>query len=241
MRPEQIKKEKLLINRGLSAEQKDLMTYETKPVWIYNVGFLAHRKFFRGMGQISIEAAENGKPSCLCLDKRAIFAYDKGDRKQGFIIENPKEVAQDFLGISPFGDNHPTTNKTLQGLFMTTEPIEKLPAKERDALITAAQQKFDDWTQAKVMEADSYWAIPQQRICISEVHRKCCLYLDAKGLLLAKEHAWLGRSNASAIGITECAYCGSPIKKTVRKCPHCQEWQPGHEPQRAEAKPEATR
>ena len=229
-RPEQMKKEKLLINKGLMPEQRELMGYDATPVWLHNVGFLGHSKYFPGMGQITLPGAEAGKVASISIEKRAAFAYDKGDRKQGFIIHTPAEIAEDFMGISQFGDHHPTTNLTLQGCFVTGRPLDQLPPKEREALLTAAQGKFDDWCQQKVMEADSYWAITAQRVCISEVHRKACLYLDAKGLLLAKEHQWVGRSNASAIGISECEYCGSPIKKTVKKCPHCQEWQPGFGP-----------
>lgn len=230
-RPEQLRNENKLINRGLSAEQQDLMTYSVDPVWIYNVGFLPHSKFFHGMGQVSIPGAKNGKPECITLNKRVAFAYDKGDRKQGFIVHHPKEIAEDFLGISTFGDKHPTTNLTLQGCFMTLKPLEELPAKEREALLTKAQQTWDDWCQAKVSEADSYYSITQQRVCISEIHKQACLYLDSRGLMLAREHPWVGRSNSSAIGITECPWCGSPIKKTVKKCPHCLEYtSPEHDP-----------
>ena len=229
-RPDKLKQENVFINRGLSPEQRELMGYSVQPVWLHNVGFLPHSRNFIGKGQVTLPGAEAGKVSSFCIKDRAAFVYDKGDRKQGFIIHTPQEMAEDFLGISQFGDRHPSCNLTFQGCFMTAMPLDDLPPKEREKLIIDANAKFDEWCQHKVMEADSYWPIPAQRICISEVHRKACLYLDAKGMLLAKEHPWVGRSNASAIGITECAYCGSPIKKSVKKCPHCQEWQPGFAP-----------
>lgn len=226
-RPEELKKQKLLTNRGLSPEQVELMGYKADSVWLHNVGFVSHSRFFKGMGQIMLPGAESGKVSTFCIENRVAFAYDKGDRKQGFIVHTPIEIAEDFLGISRYGFRHPTSDLTRQGCFLTLLPIDQLPKPEKEKLIVEANEGFDSWCQAKVMEADSNWSIPSQRICISEIQRKAALYLDAKGILLAKEHAWVGRSNASAVGIAECAFCGSPIRKTVKKCPHCQEWQPG--------------
>jgi len=229
-RPEEIKKQQKLMNRGLAPEQRELMDVQAKPVWLHNVGFMPHSKFFKGFGQISLGAAEPGKVVSFCIAERAAFAYDKGDRKQGFIIHPPIDLAEDFLGISRYGFRHPTTDKTKQGCFMTLLALNELPKQESEKMIVEANAGFDEWCQAKVMEADSYWSIASQRICIGEPHRKACLYLDAKGLMLAKEHQWVGRSNSSAVGIAECAFCGSPIRKTVKKCPHCQEWQPGMKP-----------
>lgn len=229
-KPEEIKKQQKLVNRGLSPEQRDLMGIQAKAVWLHNVGFMPHSRFFKGMGQLMLPGAEMGKVASVCIENRTAFAYDKGDRKQGFIIHTPIEIAEDFLGISRYGFRHPTTDLTRQGCFMTTMELPAMPAKDLEKLIVEANAGFDEWCQAKVMEGDSYWSIPAQRVCLGEAHRKACLYLDAKGLLLAKEHQWVGRSNSSAVGITECAFCGSPIRKTVKKCPHCQEWQPGMKP-----------
>ena len=229
-RPEELKKQKLLTNRGLSPEQTELMGYKADSVWLHNVGFVSHSRFFKGMGQIMLPGAESGKVATFCIENRVAFAYDKGDRKQGFIIHTPLEIAEDFLGISRYGFRHPTSDLTKQGCFMTTVPLSELPKNQSDKLIIEANEGFDSWCQAKVMEADSNWSIPSQRICISEIQRKACLYLDAKGILLAKEHQWVGRSNASAVGIIECHFCGSPLRKSVKKCPHCQEWQPGMKP-----------
>lgn len=229
-KPEELKKNKQLINRGLLPEQRELMDIPAQPVWLHNVGFLAHSRFFRGMGQVMLPGAEPGKVSTICLERRSAFVYDKGDKKQGAIIHTPFEIAEDFLGIAMGMNRHPSTDLTKQGCFMTTKELDELPKAQSEKLIVEANAAFDEWCQACVMRADSNWSIPQQRICISESDRKACLYLDAKGLLLAKEHAWVGRSNASAVGITECAFCGSPIRKSVKKCPTCQEWQPGMKP-----------
>lgn len=229
-RPEDVKKQQKLINKGLSPEQRDLMEVQAKMAWLHNVGFMSHSKFFKGMGQVMLPGAEVGKVATFCIEARTAFAYDKGDRKQGFIIHTPQEIAEDFLGISRYGFRHPTTDLTKQGCFLTLKPLDELTKAESEKLIIEATATFDEWCQAKVMEGDSYWSIPAQRVAIAEPHRKACLYLDAKGLLLAKEHQWVGRSNASAVGIAECAFCASPIRKTVRKCPHCQEWQPGMKP-----------
>ena len=229
-RPEELKKQKLLINRGLSPEQNELMGYKADSVWLHNVGFVSHSKFYKGMGQIMLPGAEPGKVATFCIENRAAFSYDKGDRKQGHIIHTPIELAEDFLGISRYGFRHPTLDLTKQGCFMTTKAVDDVPDKEWDKLVVEANEAFDDYCQAKVLEANSHWSIPTHRICISETHRKAALYLDAKGLILAKECQWVGRSNASAVGIVECEWCGGPLKKTVRKCVHCGEWRPGMKP-----------
>ncbi len=228
-RPEEIKKQQKLVNRGLSPEQQELMGYKAEAVWLHNVGFMAHSRFFKGMGQIMLPGAEPGKVATFCIAERAAFSYDKGDRKQGHIVHKPIEIAEDFLGISKYGYRHPTTDLTKQGCFLTLEELD-LRKGAHEKLIVEANASFDEWAQAKVMEGDSYWSIPAQRVCISEAHRKACLYLDAKGLLLSREHAWVGRSNTSAVGIVECEWCASPIKKSVKKCPHCGEWRPGCDP-----------
>ena len=46
-RPEELKKQKLLTNRGLSPEQTELMGYKADSVWLHNVGFVSHSRFFK--------------------------------------------------------------------------------------------------------------------------------------------------------------------------------------------------
>ena len=95
-RPEELKKQKLLINRGLSPEQTELMGYKADSVWLHNVGFVSHSKFYKGMGQIMLPGAESGKVATFCIENRAAFAYDKGDRKQGHIIHTPHRNRRGF-------------------------------------------------------------------------------------------------------------------------------------------------
>lgn len=207
-------------------ERKQLAT-ETDAVYIYNVSPIwSWRKDFPRFGPVTVPKCNPGQrvTEPLVLDKRIIRPFDKGNRLQGHMIEEPIEIAEDLLCCSQDYPGRPENNKLLFGCFyLVNTSLADLSDKKRDDEIGRAVDRHIEKCLIKVDEADTL-AI-QHRDWITKMYVECAVYLEAKGLLNLSEHPWVTKrgKRGQQEDMKECSFCAFPIKATAVVCTNCKE------------------
>lgn len=223
-------------SRPLRPDQIRALKESAPPIWIFNVGFLAHSKDIHGIGRIVVHPKPDDKPYFfLRLSRNEICGSDAGENRIDYIVHTPKELAEDFAGISGHLPPEWGLDKRQSGVFLSERPpsadaefpdIEPLSANELAKIIKEAETQLGAYCYRMIRQADTYWSNPQFRFLITDLpYRAAAIWLEKRGQVLVKDMPWVGKSVEGGEGMVECEFCAAPIQKKAKKCRYCQETQ----------------
>ena len=213
----------------LSKFERQALEQPTDPAFIYNISPIWTWDVpMQGVGNFRIEKAEwytlkdpiKMNPP-LILAKRYVRHFDKGDGKFDHMIEEPLEIAEDVLRCSTEYPQRDTNNRLNYGcLLLHSTPLDKRSKDEQQEILSEAAIKHEKMCRMKVFEADAWSGDPVMRRNITEMMRKCALFLGE-----VEQRTWvtLRGPQKDRSQLKECQFCGFDMKNTAVKCPNCRE------------------
>lgn len=208
--------------RPLQRFERNALKAPVEAVFLYNISpIFMWQKIYPGLGALTLRAREEKEPysAPVVLERRMVRPFDGGNNIQQLMVEEPLDIAQDFLVCSPEFPGRPENNLTRYGCFYTLgEPIEN--QDDRQKILDDAELNHRNRCHEKIAEADALQNGPF-RVCIVEVHRKCALYLQATGDIKELPD-WVSR-RAKLNTTDECEFCGFENRRGSPVCKNCRE------------------
>ena len=149
--------------------------------YIYNVSpIFAWKRRAGGQGFFVPKRHEDERVSHALVVLPASVRYVmKGEGVAEPVITLADEMVKDILGAY---ENPRKKGYDLReaGCFFTEQPLEKLPAEERETLLAEAEEKHRLYCAKKVLQADELWSDARMKNNVAEFpHRKCALFLQS--------------------------------------------------------------
>lgn len=205
--------------RPLTKFEREALNAPIEAVYMYNISPIwKWQKDYPGLGTLTLfpRRSEQQYSDAIVLEKRMVRAFDGGNRIQRLMVETPLEIVEDFLVCSRDYPGRPQNNLLEFGCFYTVgQPIEDVPAKERQVILDDAELKHRNKCLEFVGQADALASSPNMQAMVVEVHRKCALFLG-------EERDWVQR-RAKLNPTEECPFCGFDNRRGVAKCKNCAE------------------
>lgn len=213
-----------IARQPLSKFERKALNQETEAVYIYNISpIFRWERFFAGLGNLILLPRKDSETVSepLILAKRLVRHYDAGDRRSNHMVEEPVEIAEDFLRCSKEFPTRDDNNLTNYGCFMTVGlPIDQMLKSDQQRIIEESDLKHRNKCREKVFEADGWSNDATTRRWITEMQRKCALFLGE-----AEGRQWVTMRGAATdkSKTKECQFCGFDCKLTAVKCQNCRE------------------
>jgi hypothetical protein len=210
--------------RPLTKFERDALRQPVGVIYVYNVSpIFKWHKDFPGLGPMNLQPRREDQrvSDPIEIIDRLVRGFDGGNGIRRLMVENPRDIVEDFLCCSPEFPGRQENNLTRYGCFFLEDtPLDELPQDEQEKILDAAELEHRNRLHEKVGDADALQNT-QFRVCIGEIHRKAALYLHKVGDI-AELPDWVQRR--SKLNTTdECRFCGYDNKRGIPKCRNCHE------------------
>lgn len=210
--------------RPLTSFERKALQAPVEGVYLYNISpIYKWQKNFNGLGMLTLFPRKADEPysPAIVLGNRLVRTFDGGNNIQRLMVEEPLEIAEDFMVCSKEYPGRPENNLTGYGVFYTIgQPIDDFTPAERQDILDDAELKHRNKLHENVARGDAFYNSSNLQYAIGELEKKSALYLHEVEQMELPD--WVAR-RAKLNPTAECRFCGFENKRGIAKCRNCHE------------------